>query len=101
VSSNLTYAYVAGTPEAIRRAWMRYERKALGDGSPGATRFIPAMGGCFIVLMVQPSQSQLWPQLERLIGNKPRSVSESDLHAFKEAFESAGRASYPYRSWHS
>ena len=101
MSSNLTYAYVEGTTEAIRRAWTRYEKAALGDGSPGSTRLIPAMGGCFIVLMDEPSQSQLWPHLDRLIGSKQRSMSEAQLRAFKEVFESAARASHAYRSWQS
>jgi hypothetical protein len=99
VGSNLTYEYVAGTPEAIRRAWTGYEKASLGEGSPGSTRFIPAMGGCFIVLMDQPSQ--LWSQLDRLIGSGQRTVTEAQLKAFKEDFESAARASHAYRAWQS
>ena len=97
MSSNLTYSYVAGTPEAIRRAWLRYEKTALGDRSAASPRFIPATGGCFIVLMDQPSQSQLWPQLDWLIGKRP--MTEAQLRAFKETFESADRASYASRFW--
>jgi hypothetical protein len=88
MTTALHYTYITGTPAAIQQAWTDFAR----DGEPPASQdrdvhFIPAMGGCFVVLQEPeaPSTPALAP-FAWLMPSKGSNLEEA-LERFKLRFE--------------
>jgi hypothetical protein len=89
VTNNIRYAYVSGSPDAIRRSWSQFEQTLHRDDAGDSVQFIPAMGGCFIVAKSdEPLALALLPSPLR--PSRRGCVSMAQLQAFKNAFEGHG-----------
>ena len=51
MAANIHYEYLAGTPDAVQECWERLGQTEQGLAPPqGQVHFIPANGGCFVVI---------------------------------------------------
>ena len=85
MTTALHYTYISGTPAAIQEAWTDFSREA--EPPPSQHRdvhFIPAMGGCFVVLQRAASSVALLSWLNP----SKRSDAVHTLERFKLRFES-------------
>jgi hypothetical protein len=79
------YTYISGNPAAIEQAWTNFERAQDLTAAPDrGVYFIPATGGCFVVL--QDLEPSALAPLAWLIPSKKDVIGEA-LQRFKLSFE--------------
>ena len=86
MTNSLKYAFVSGVSDAIEQAWEQFQKQRLRHSLGESVRFIPAMGGCFLVLAHDaPSvNSKSFSQRLRPLAGR---ITVAELLEFKEAFE--------------
>jgi hypothetical protein len=91
VTTNIPYVFVSGSSRAIEKSWERFQTHVLRRSSEDVVQFIPAMGGCFLVLTgaYGSVRAMQWPLNWLQASSTPR-ITLSDLQSFKQAFESPG-----------
>jgi hypothetical protein len=88
--TNIPYVFVSGPSRAIEKSWERFQTHVLRRSSEDVVQFIPAMGGCFLVLTgaYSAGRGMQWPSNWLQANNTPR-ITLPDLQSFKQAFESS------------
>ena len=81
MTSAIHFTYITGPQSAIQRAWSSFEAATQMPD----VHFIPAMGGCFVVLQGQ-EPGRLFASLARLMSSKEEPI-EGALERFKRHFE--------------
>jgi hypothetical protein len=78
--NSMRYCFITGAPGDVRKAWRKWAQE-----QPYEACFVPAQGGCFLVLLNAVTHSH---PIERLQARASSLVNKGiDLEAFRTAFE--------------